>query len=291
MNLAIRKQLLLICCSLIALNTLQAQVGINTEHPQGTFHVDPLKNNNSNGTPTSAQMKDDVLITPDGNISLGTADTNPKSVKVDINTSGTKNAPVTGFILQDGNQATTKLLISDADGNATWKYTSPQGAIIGRFTSSTGVLVSANSNLSGTFGGLTLSTRNVLGFVRTSGEIILPPGRWWVKVSLYLASQANGHLSEQNWVRTTLGDSSSGEFKSADLEASNSLASNNIWKSPGGVIVGTFIVNNTTTANKTYYLMVGWIDALTPNTQNNAVFKTGMSTSAENTLIAYRIKQ
>ncbi|MDL2215271.1 hypothetical protein LJC00_03690 [Dysgonomonas sp. OttesenSCG-928-M03] len=283
-----KRKPLLLACSLLP-SILFAQVGVNTENPQGTFHVDPLKNNNVSGAPTSAQIKDDVLITPDGNVSLGTADTNPKIMKVDIQTDGVKAAPITGFILQDGNQATTKILTSDATGNATWKYAKPQGAIIGEFKSSTGVLVSMNPALSGTFGGLTLSTRPLAGFVRTGGEIVLPPGRWWLKMSLYLSTQANGHHGEQAWVRTTIGDSSSGSNKSTDLEPSYTLASNNIWKGSGGVIVGSFIVNNKSSVAKTYYVMVGWIDTPVPNTQKDTVFKTGMSGGAENTLVAYRI--
>ncbi len=48
------------------------QVGIGTENPRGTFHIDVAQNNNATGAPTAAQQTDDVIVLPNGNIGIGT---------------------------------------------------------------------------------------------------------------------------------------------------------------------------------------------------------------------------
>nr|WP_314498763.1 hypothetical protein [uncultured Chryseobacterium sp.] len=48
-----------------------AQVGINTENPQGVFNVDGGKNNAVTGTPTAIQQKDDVVVTASGQVGIG----------------------------------------------------------------------------------------------------------------------------------------------------------------------------------------------------------------------------
>lgn len=49
-----------------------SQVGINTENPLGTFHVDTAKDNPATGTPTAAQAANDVVVSSTGNLGLGT---------------------------------------------------------------------------------------------------------------------------------------------------------------------------------------------------------------------------
>jgi len=50
-----------------------AQVGINTQNPQGTFHVDGAKDNAATGAPTALQSVNDFLVTSTGNVGVGTA--------------------------------------------------------------------------------------------------------------------------------------------------------------------------------------------------------------------------
>lgn len=57
---------------------LSAQVGIGTDHPQGIFHIDALKNNDEN---LENKNSDDFIILPNGNVGIGNI--NP-SVKLDI---------------------------------------------------------------------------------------------------------------------------------------------------------------------------------------------------------------
>ncbi|PWN58387.1 hypothetical protein [Chryseobacterium viscerum] len=58
-----------------------AQVGINTENPQQIFHVDGNKDNPTTGIPNPAQQINDVVITSNGQIGIGT--TSPIS-KLDV---------------------------------------------------------------------------------------------------------------------------------------------------------------------------------------------------------------
>ncbi len=81
------KKKVTLLCSLIAFGVSFAQVGINTSNPQGAFHVDGAKDNNSTGAPTAAQQLNDLIVTNAGNIGIGT--TTPTS-KMEIN-SGTAN--------------------------------------------------------------------------------------------------------------------------------------------------------------------------------------------------------
>ena len=57
---------------LFAVSSLYAQVGINTDNPQQLFHVDGQKNNPTTGSPSADQQKDDVVITVDGRLGIGT---------------------------------------------------------------------------------------------------------------------------------------------------------------------------------------------------------------------------
>ncbi|WP_449401316.1 hypothetical protein [Chryseobacterium wanjuense] len=81
------KKKVTLLCSLIAFGVSFAQVGINTSNPQGAFHIDGAKDNNSTGAPTAAQQLNDLIVTNAGNIGIGT--TTPTS-KMEIN-SGTAN--------------------------------------------------------------------------------------------------------------------------------------------------------------------------------------------------------
>ncbi len=48
------------------------RVGINTENPQNTFHIDGNKDNPSTGVPTILQQANDVIFTNTGQVGIGT---------------------------------------------------------------------------------------------------------------------------------------------------------------------------------------------------------------------------
>lgn len=81
-----------------------AQVGINTQNPQGVFHVDGK--GNTNGT---NNVSDDFVINANGNVGIGT--TTPQA-KLDI---------IGSMIVNDGTAAKDRILTSDNQGNATWQ--------------------------------------------------------------------------------------------------------------------------------------------------------------------------
>ena len=85
-------------------------VGINTDDPQGVFHIDPQKN-----TSGGANVSDDVIVTPTGNTGIGTL--NPTR-KLEIVTNG---AITPGVKFVDGAQGDKKILTSDANGVASWQ--------------------------------------------------------------------------------------------------------------------------------------------------------------------------
>ncbi|WP_415328219.1 hypothetical protein [Chryseobacterium sp. MMS23-Vi53] len=77
----------LLFAGLLAVTTMSAQVGINTQNPQTAFHVDGAKDNNTSGTPTTAQQLNDFTANTSGNLGIGTS---APTSKVEI-FSGTTN--------------------------------------------------------------------------------------------------------------------------------------------------------------------------------------------------------
>ncbi|NDW08167.1 hypothetical protein [Dysgonomonas sp. 520] len=98
----------LILLIFLAVTALKAQVGVNTESPQGVFHIDAARNTSGN-----TNVADDVVVDAQGRVGIGT---NAPQTKVDIRSS-TQGG---GFRLQDGSQGNNMILTSDANGNGRW---------------------------------------------------------------------------------------------------------------------------------------------------------------------------
>ena len=108
-----QKMLLISFLYLLGFGRYEAQIGINTTNPQGTFHIDGAKDNAATGVPTLAQQANDVAVTPSGNVGIGTVS---PSVKLEI------TSPVLSGAIKivDGSQGAGKILTSDATGAGTW---------------------------------------------------------------------------------------------------------------------------------------------------------------------------
>ena len=142
-----------------------------------------------------------------------------------------------------------KVLTSDAEGNATWENIVERKDVVAKYT---GGGEGDSTFRSG------LSTGQSAPRA-TGATITLPPGDWLVFTSQYAFFKA-GLFSLQNikendgiWVRVTLSDTPAGA-KTTDL-LTNQLISTFVTGEPGeGVLTGEFLVRNSTSANKTYYL-------------------------------------
>lgn len=86
----------------------KAQIGVYTENPKYLFHLDAKANNPSSGAVSAALMSDDFMIDGNGNVGVGVSPT----TKLDIN----------GALFLSGTGLKADMrLVSDAQGNASWK--------------------------------------------------------------------------------------------------------------------------------------------------------------------------
>ena len=112
----------------------RAQIGINTDNPQTTLHVDGAKDNASTGIPTSVQQLNDIVVTSSGSLGIGTI--NPdSSAALDIN-STTKGIKLPSVALSATNNAAP--LLSHISGmlvyNTATAGTYPNNVIPGLYT-------------------------------------------------------------------------------------------------------------------------------------------------------------
>lgn len=82
------KLLILPFCFLI--NILNAQIGIGTNNPLGSLHVDGAKDNPTSGVPTPAQLSNDVIINKTTGF-IGAGVLNPQ-VQLDMRSAGSENS-------------------------------------------------------------------------------------------------------------------------------------------------------------------------------------------------------
>ncbi len=114
-----KKTLLLMLINISA--NIFAQVGINTENPQGIFHVDGGKNNPVTGLPTSTQQKDDFVVLASGQVGIGNSVPNSYSI-LDVSSDNR------GILIPRVNLASNVTdLNSDGDNNI---GNQPQGLLI-----------------------------------------------------------------------------------------------------------------------------------------------------------------
>lgn len=103
------KKKILLLMGIFTIGLANAQVGINTTNPQGVFHLDAKGDTNG-----STNTNDDVIVTKEGNIGIGTI---APQAKVDIYAN--YHYPIrinSGY----GDPNKTSALFSDANGVAYW---------------------------------------------------------------------------------------------------------------------------------------------------------------------------
>lgn len=211
-----RRMSLFIFGVLLSMGLSKAQVGINTQNPQGVFHIDG--NGNTSG---SINISDDVIVTSDGNIGVGT---NSPTTKLDIFSSTAAG----GLRLVDGTEGNGKVLLSNTSGNASWGNLSP-GATSGVRTT-TNITLSASPT-----------------YIYMGMNVVAPPGR----SQIYAGGMVIG-ANGLGYVTTRLSTSMSSMTLSG-VSHSPGLAGFgvNTGRTVGQVV---FFVNNTTSSSQSLYL-------------------------------------
>lgn len=106
----------------VGLVKVSAQIGINTENPQAQFHVDGAKDNPTTGVPTVAQQANDVVVTSEGKVGVGT-NTPTNNLEVNSGTSGTSGVKMTQL-------PSATILATDANGNVISGITEDAGVSV-----------------------------------------------------------------------------------------------------------------------------------------------------------------
>lgn len=249
-------KMLIISAMTILSNHCYSQVGINTQNPRGVFHVDGARDNAASGAPTSQQQANDFVVTSSGNVGIGTV-TPSRKLEVVSSTSP-------ALRIEDGTQQPGYVLMSDVNGNGSWK--SLTTAIIGDFPSS------------GYFGSVATSVADPK-YVGIS--LNLPPGKWLVLTNIQLVATpaptgGNGAWVRLQWSKTQNTANTSG--------ISGSLNSG-VLLSQYGIATGASIINNTDSTNTTYYLNLSGTDLY--GNYNGNWFGLGANSWKGNSIIAY----
>ncbi|MCZ4242370.1 hypothetical protein [Pedobacter punctiformis] len=188
-------------------------------------------------------------IVTQGANTLSYTGTAASMVKI-TNTAGTLSTPVSALQIVDGSQATGKVLTSDANGNTSWTYSALQ-AITGTLPSGASV-VSFTSYGAGNPPNISLYT---------GGSITLPPGKWMVSFGSLASMGQNDRMNTsdaQLWCTAFLSNSTSSNVATTDY-----ITAYTGQRGSGGsigrgmnrtMVTGAIAINNTSGANKTYYL-------------------------------------
>ncbi len=197
------------------------------------------------GTGTSHFTVDGTTLNVDAaNNRLGIGTSSP-SVKLDIATGGTSAAPVDGFKLVDGRQKDGYILTSDNTGVGSWK---PAGVLNIPIAKPSSNYIHASGNSTTTkYTGMTVT---------------LPPGKWVVNIIVGLTlDPATTYTTGSNFIRFRLLDNTTDANAPAGTFSSDAitprLASGGYSLSATKVMLnGSLGINNTSGADKTYYLHV-----------------------------------
>ncbi len=204
----------------------------------------------------------DINLTPGAKGNTGTAG------KVVVNSK---------VIIADGTQAVNRVLVSDANGLASWANPLPSGQY--------GDLANSSNEQSLTLSGDGNTTDKYL-----NSSITLPPGKWDVYCNL-LTSSVGPNTSGNWWVRLGLSTSDSSFIcvKSTVNNPTdfpiNTLLSGKVSAVGYDVIQGHIIINNTSSSAKTYYLWTGQCN-LSGSNGSCTLEKISSSSFGENLLMA-----
>lgn len=268
---------LYIIFSLISISSF-SQIGIWTENIQSgiLLQIDSGKDNPTVGAPNSSQALNDIVISTAGNVGIGT--TSP-TAKLHIVTGGTSSAPNPQLRIDDGTAQTNRVLMSSPNGTTQWEDYIP-GFTLGTMSAA----------------GLTIPTTGIgnTTFVNTNATIILSPGQWFIYFTVGML--CNGTTTTSNyriWPQVTIADpntlvSSTAKGYMTPDAFTNIQYSNNVVQGMRGSINGWVGINNTSGADRTYYVLCGYVQ------RSNAALNLSRIMSKDDgysTLFAFRVKQ
>jgi hypothetical protein len=194
----------LLCGLAAAAQTQPASIGINTENPQGVLHIDGASTSATTNPPTgsisAARASDDVVIDASGRIGAGLL---APGASLDLYAT----APGGALRLRDGTQGDRKVLISDAEGVATWVEAPGSWWYAALYMStyagggSGGNQVSPGTYPVSNYGSSLISSTDQGSVDQAAGTITVPfTGKYRVTLSMHYM-----HRSTNNyWARTIL---------------------------------------------------------------------------------------
>lgn len=116
-------------------STAFSQVGINTSNPRTIFHVDGAKDNMTTGIPTSTQQLNDVVVTNNGRLGIGTIS---PSQSLEVNGTSKFSSYLYAGVRGNNTPIISQNMFSDTSGNLTKLYSGVAGAGGWMITSDTG---------------------------------------------------------------------------------------------------------------------------------------------------------
>ncbi|WFB69270.1 hypothetical protein [Chryseobacterium sp. WX] len=103
-------QTMMIACAISSSFITYAQVGIGTQNPQTTFHIDGSKDNPATGIPSVAQQDNDFSVTSGAKVGIGTVS---PTEKLDV---ASGNARIRNINSNIGVGGTDRVVVADATG-------------------------------------------------------------------------------------------------------------------------------------------------------------------------------
>lgn len=253
-------KLLLLFTFFAVVNTYsQTLIGINTKNPQKTLHIDGAGDNAASGAPTALQLANDVIIDEQGRLGIGVL----PQYALDILSA----TAATGLKIQDGSEAASKVMTSNADGAGSWQYVGSLPVISGDLTSA-GISIPLKSTSTGA------------AWVDTNCTLTLPPGKWCVQVVMQV-SVAGTLAGNYLWLTSTFADAT---------YLGSSRISGIVFKSGKSFLHGFVIINNTESTNKTYKYLAGFTEYTGSDRTTTAASISGFgSRASENSIVAVRL--
>jgi len=296
-------------CLVAISGSMYSQVGVKTENPKGVFHIDAKSDNST--TPTAAQLANDVIVDENGKTGIGMMPVASDASKLQVNGPATiVNAGETpidgiGFVLatKDGtgqakwtkNISITPTIIGVLGHNGPAGQTNSDGSVAvppHPYTDKQWYpLPPYDTYYKNGYQGKVQDTR-----VWTGAFITLPPGLWIIQSNILLyAERPDTRVCtlDSRWIRLMWSDEpfeTPGQAIDNDHDFSPDILSGRMvsgaipYGGMFGLAVGTTLMHNKGTTNKTYFLNVCYPTYVCGNW-----YRLGSAQWSENGIVAFPV--